>query len=105
MSSNADLFDKLAEDYVRRPGVSLGRMMSSRHVLSVNRKIFAMLVRDKLVVKLPKARANALVGSGAALAFEPSTGRSMKEWIVLEMPDKKQWQGLIREAFSYIDGS
>lgn len=105
MSSNADLFDLLAEEYLQRPGVSLGRMMSSRHVLSVNRKIFAMLVRDKLVVKLPKARAEVLIGTGAAVAFEPGKGRVMKEWIVLEMPDKKQWQALIREAFGYIDGS
>ena len=46
-------------------------MFSSSNVLSVNGKIFAMLVRGKLVVKLPKQRVDGLVAGRAGTYFDP----------------------------------
>ncbi len=54
-------------------------MFSSSNVLSVNGKIFAMLVRGKLVVKLPKQRVDGLVAGRAATYFDPGHGRLMKQ--------------------------
>jgi hypothetical protein len=48
-------------------------------VLSVNGKIFAMLVKGKLVVKLPKQGVDELVAARAGTYFDPGHGRLMKQ--------------------------
>jgi hypothetical protein len=99
------LFDELAADFVARPGVHLGKMMSSSRVLSVNGKIFAMLVRERLVVKLPAAQAAELIHAGAGGAFEPRPGRAMKQWVTIS-PDSgaTTWATLADNAQSYVAG-
>src|SRR3954453_24251876 len=62
--------------------VSFGRLFASDG-LKVHNKIFAMLVRGSLVVKLPKARVDALVAAGKGDRFDPGHGRLMKEWVVI----------------------
>ena len=49
--------------------------------LKTDGKIFAMLVKDRLVVKLPAARVQALVDDGAGERFDPGHGRIQKEWL------------------------
>src|SRR2546428_11532284 len=43
--------------------------------LKIQHKIFAMLVKGKLVVKLPKPRVDALLASGEGERFDPGHGR------------------------------
>ena len=48
--------------------------------LKIHNKIFAMLVKGKLVVKLPRSRVDALIASGDGERFDPrQDGRLMKE--------------------------
>jgi hypothetical protein len=77
-----------------------GKMMSS-YGLNVNEKIFAMFGRKQFVVKLPKARVDALASAGNGKRFDPGHGRVMKEWIVVAEggPD---WLELAKEAYAYI---
>jgi hypothetical protein len=63
--------------------VSRGEMFSSSSVLTVNGKIFAMLVKGKFVAKLPKERVDELVSRGNGEYFDPGHGRLMKEWIAV----------------------
>lgn len=42
-----------------------------------------MFVGGQLVVKLPKARVDALVGAGEGARFDGNKGTPMKEWLVL----------------------
>jgi hypothetical protein len=71
--------------------------------LKVYGKIFAMLVRGQLVVKLPKRRVDALVGTGAGERFDPRhDGRLMKEWITLTPASTADWLPLAREALEYV---
>src|SRR5215471_15783760 len=63
--------------------VSRKKMFSSSSVLSVKGKIFAMLVKDRFVAKLPKTRVDQLVAGGQGDYFDPGHGRSMKEWVSL----------------------
>ncbi len=58
------LFETVIAQLVGRPGITKSRMFGSTGV-KVGGKVFAILVKGKLVVKLPKERADALVGSGA----------------------------------------
>jgi TfoX/Sxy family transcriptional regulator of competence genes len=67
--------------------------------LRVNRKIFAMLVDDELVVKLPRERCEALVVAGGR-PFRAG-GREMREWVVVSGGD---WVALAEEAYGFVRG-
>jgi len=101
MSDAQRLFDELVADYRDRPGVAFGRMMSSPG-LRINGKIFAMLVRGHLVVRVPAPRAAELVTDGAGVPFEPRPGRAMREWVMFEPASGVDWDVLAAEAFAYV---
>lgn len=70
--------------------------------LKIDGKIFAMLVRDRLVVKLPRARVDALVDSGDGERLDPGHGRIMKEWLSLDPASDEDWLPLAREALEFV---
>ncbi|HEX8273069.1 MAG TPA: hypothetical protein VF615_10555 [Longimicrobiaceae bacterium] len=92
-------FAPVVDAFAADPAVTAGTMMAS-FGLKVNGKIFAMVARGRLVVKLPKARVDALVGGGAGEHFDPGHGRRMKEWISIAGDDG--WQELAREAYAFV---
>jgi hypothetical protein len=98
------LFDRLARDYLDRPGVDYGRIWHNDG-LTVHSKIFAMVVGGQLVVKLPAEQAAQLCGSGAGVAFEPRLGRPMREWVCVDPPTgragERRWRELIDDAYAY----
>jgi hypothetical protein len=77
------------------------RMFSTENTLTVNGKIFAMLVKGKLVVKLPKARVDEIVREGDGVHFDPGHGRLMKEWVTVETDDDA-WIGLAQESHRFV---
>jgi len=71
--------------------------------LKVHDKIFAMLVKGKLVVKLPKQRVDTLIAAGEGERFDPrSDGRLMKEWITIESTSEEIWLSLTKEAMEFV---
>ena len=72
--------------------------------LKTNEKIFAMLVRDRLVVKLDRRRVDALVQSGDGERFDPGHGRLMKEWLAIESTSDDEWLALATEAEAFVAG-
>ena len=98
-------FATVIEELLGTPGVtppSEGKAFGSSG-LKVHNKIFAMLVRDKLVVKLPKSRVDALVDSGDGERYDPRhDGRLMKEWLALESTSEQDWLSLAREAMQFV---
>ena len=81
--------------------VTSGTMMASLG-LKVGGKIFAMLVRGDLVVKLPRDRVAALVEAGLGRQFGPRRdGRLMKEWVVIS-GDEPPWVEVAREARDFV---
>lgn len=104
----AERFAKVVENLRGDPGVtppSEGHESKKRFGssgLRVNDKIFAMLVKDRLVVKLPKERVDALMESGAGKRFDPGHGRIMKEWISVGHDSKTDWLGLAKEAKEFV---
>src|SRR6266542_413787 len=83
--SHETRFATLVEELSREAGVTPpsdepgaeGKFGSA--ALKVDGKIFAMLVRGELVVKLPRRRVDALVASGDGRPFDTGRGRIMKE--------------------------
>lgn len=61
---------------------------------------FAAATPDgRVVVKLTRARVDALVASGAGRPFAPA-GRRFREWVVLPAPDT--WQRHVDEALAFV---
>ena len=72
------------------------------NALKVDGRIFAMLVKDRLVVKLPAARVGELVSNGAGERFDPGHGRIQKEWLSVFGDDPAEWRALTTEAEAYV---
>lgn len=95
----AELVEELvAAEGVEPPGAGSG---FGAGALRVRGKIFAMLVRDRLVVKLPKARVDALVESGEGTRWDANKGTPMKEWLALDAASGLDWLALAREALAF----
>jgi hypothetical protein len=106
--SPAQQFEQLVDGFARRPGVSgpggdPRRFGSS--ALRINGSIFAMLTRNELVLKLPRARVAELISEGAGRPFDAGKGTPMKEWVVLADPDLDSWHELAEEALAFVGGS
>jgi TfoX/Sxy family transcriptional regulator of competence genes len=94
----------VVEAFSRDRRVTSGKMMAS-FGLRIGGKIFAMLVRGDLVVKLPRERVDALVAAGRGHAFDPRRdGRLMREWLVFQGNDPS-WVDLAREAYAFVGGA
>jgi hypothetical protein len=70
--------------------------------LKTDGRIFAMLVKDRLVVKLPAARVTQLVEDGAGEHFDPGHGRIQKEWLSVFEGDDRAWRALATESEAYV---
>ena len=70
--------------------------------LRIHHKIFAMLVKGRLVVKLPRSRVDVLISSGDGERFDPGHGRLMKEWVAVELTAEADWLQLAKEAMEFV---
>ena len=103
MARGHELFDPLADAYLGRPGVDIGRMFGTEG-LRVRGKVFAFVNSGgALIAKVPGDRATELVDSGAATRML-MRGREMREWVSLP-PDAgaDAWAGLMAEAYDHLD--
>ena len=97
-----EAFAALAEPLAAEPGVERGTNFSRRPGLRVGGRIFAMLVSETLVVKLPAERCAALVAEGAATPLATG-GRPMREWVSMTgPPDLERWRALSGEALAFV---
>jgi len=101
-------FAKIVASLKRSPKVSVGAAKKGfgSSALCVGGKIFAMVSsKGSFVVKLPKARVDALVESGVGARFEPAKGRVMKEWLAVDPASDTDWLSLAREALKFVGAS
>ena len=92
----------IVEAFARNPAVThskQGSRLFGSLALKVPDKIFAMVSSSgEFVVKLPKARVDALVMAGTGERFDANRGRPMKEWLVVRSETAEEWLELAREA-------
>ena len=72
--------------------------------LQVDGRIFAMVSRDRFVLKLPPQRVAALIENGDGHVFDAGKGHPMKEWVVLGDGISRQWLKLAKEAKGFVSG-
>lgn len=94
-------FAPVAAAFAKDRTVSGKRRFGSSNVLSVEGKIFAMLVKGQFVAKLPKERVDELVRNGTGVYFDPGHGRLMKEWVAVGV-GRAPWVALAKEAHRYV---
>jgi TfoX/Sxy family transcriptional regulator of competence genes len=98
-------FEGLVATFAGRPGVALpgaqGRRGFGSSALTARGSIFATLSRDRLIVKLPRARVAELIASGQGEPFDAGKGRPMKEWPVVA-GDDQPWKKLSEKALSFV---
>jgi hypothetical protein len=101
--SQAALFESLCEEYASVAGVTVpeGGSGFGSNAIKINKSIFAMLVNERLVVKLPTARVVELISSGQGLPFDAGKGKPMKEWVALSVADDA-CRRLVAEAMAFV---
>ena len=108
----AQKFDEVLAAFAREPRLAPiakayqadqsrpGKKKFGSSALKWKGKMFAMLVRDHLVVKLAKDRVDDLVARGDGEYFDPGHGRLMKQWLVIKSR-RCSWIELAKEAHAY----
>jgi hypothetical protein len=96
-------YEDLVDELVGTVGVTPPRGGSGfgRSALRCRGKIFAMLVRGRLVLKLPAGRVDALVAAGEGVHFDANKGTPMREWLSLDPGSGQDWLALAREALDF----
>ena len=72
--------------------------------LKTDGKIFAMLVKGRLVVKLDRRRVDELVEAGGGRQFDPGHGRLQKEWLDVDSASDDTWLELATESEAFVAG-
>ena len=101
---SGERFDELTARFLADPAVSVGTGFGTTPGLRVRGKIFAMLAKGELVVKLPRARVDQIVTSGGGARFDPGHGRLMKEWVTNSPRPGADWAEFAAEALAFVDG-
>jgi hypothetical protein len=66
----------------------------------VGKKMFAMFFKGDLLLTLPPARVEELIAAGRGLAYDPGTGKAMKNRVLIPAAKKRSWIGLCEEAIA-----
>jgi hypothetical protein len=98
--SAEERFASIGESELRAKDVTAGTGFGSNAGLRISGKIYAMLVRGELVVKLQKDRVQELTEAGVGHPFEPGPGRLMKEWVAIH--DQAARPSLVEEAREFV---
>jgi hypothetical protein len=99
-ASPEDAFAAIAEGLLGEPGVEEGTGFGKSPGLRLEGKIFAMLVRSELVVKLSAERCAALTGTDGARTFKVGN-REMREWVSAAHGGPHDWADLAGEALRF----
>jgi hypothetical protein len=95
-------FASIAEVELRAPDVAGGTGFGRSEGLRISGKIFAMLVKSELIVKLPKDRVAELSASGVGHPFDSGKGQLMKEWVAVSTKAGRRWPALVEEAREFV---
>jgi hypothetical protein len=94
-------FESIAQTYLDMADVTAGTGFGKGAGLRRGGRIFAMLVRGSLVVKLSRALAAEVVATGRGVPFDPGHGRLMRAWVEVSVERVEEWPALVRQAFDY----
>lgn len=101
-------FARLVAATAGHEGITVGAGGSGfgADALTVGGRIFAMVARDRLVLKLSAPRVAEIIAAGIGVSFDSGKGGLMKEWVALgaEASDE-DWRSLADEARLFVAGT
>lgn len=103
-SAAQQVFDEIVEAQLSGTAVTIGPAFAGE-ALQVDGKIFAFLRRDRLIVKLPAYRVDAIAAAGQGEHCETRPGHPMREWLatpLLATDDADRWRALADEARTFV---
>lgn len=104
--SAAELYERLAVRLLAEPDVEEGTGFGRVPGLRTSKKIFAMMCRGELVVKLPRERVDELVAAGVASRFDARLdGRLMRQWASISSERGLDWEPLALEARRFVSSA
>lgn len=92
----------ITEAQLAKREVTSGTGFGRSEGLRVSGKVFAMLMKKELVVKLPKERVDSLTTSGVGHNLQSGRGRVIKEWVAISPKAARQWRALVEEARVFV---
>ena len=102
----AAAYAALARRFVDHPGVTLPadeRGKFGSNALKVDGKIFGMLVRGALAVKLSPEEVEAATRAGRGEPLAMGRSRVMKGWLVVKEPSQR-WYAIAERARAFVAG-
>lgn len=98
-----DRYEELIDGLVGTSGVTPPRGGGGfgRSAVRFQEKIFVMLVRGRLVLKLPASRVADLVDAGDGDWFDANKGTPMREWLSVDPACDRPWLPLATEALDF----
>jgi hypothetical protein len=100
-------WERLVEEMLAGGSATYGNADGPRRAfgstsLKTDGRVFAMLVQDRLVVKLPAGRVSALVAEGVGDPFDPGHGRIQREWLSVRGEDLADWRPLAVDSEAFV---
>jgi len=95
--SATDEFSKLMDHFLKMKDVK-----KQGNSLKYKTKMFAMLNKERFVVKLPEDRVKSLISSGDGLPFDVGTGKPQREWVIIPMETFEKWISFAQEAKEFV---
>lgn len=96
-----DPYATLRKYFERVEGVTVNEGRGAQG-MKVGSKMFAMFYKGDLVLTLPPPRVEELIAAGRALAFDPGTGKPMKNRLLVPASNKRSWVELSEEAIGSL---
>jgi hypothetical protein len=97
-----DIFESVSRRLLdEHPGDEQGRMLHSAGLKTVS-KFFAFTTKGELVVKLPAARIDELIASGAGRPCHVGKGGPMTEWVRLTPADEGACAAYVVGARNFV---
>lgn len=97
------VYDAIVDEQTEHPEVTTGRMLQ-KDGLMINGKVFAMLVRGGIGVKLPAERVTEEVDAGCGERLATRPDRPMREWLAapFRAGAEEAWRELADEARTFV---
>jgi TfoX/Sxy family transcriptional regulator of competence genes len=94
-------FESVIKALIGERGITQSRMFGSTG-LTIHGKVFVILYKGRLVLKLPKDHVETLVQAGQGDYFDPGHGRISKGWVSIKPEAQADWLSLSQEAKAFV---
>jgi len=96
-----DPYAKLKDHFSKVDGVIVNAGRGAQG-MKVGKKMFAMFLKGDLLLTMPPARVEELVAAGRGFAYDPGTGKPMKNRVLIPAAKKRSWIKLCEEAVAAL---